>query len=286
MPSDVSRAAEPDQRAETIIGPRQGFSLPSLSLFVANRDLLYFLLKRDVTGRYKQTKLGLFWVVLQPAAAALVFSVFLGGIARVPSGADVPYPVFAITGLTLWIMFTMALARCSSSIVENMNIVSKVFFPRILLPVAAVLAPIVDFFLALAVAIVVMLIYGVAPSPRIVLVAVPLSLAITLAAGAGLWFAALNVKYRDVAAGVPVIIQLGLFITPIIYPASLVPADLQKIYALNPLVGIFELYRWTLFSGAASPGLALIYSTIVAVVLLVSGAAYFQRAQAEFADYI
>ena len=272
-PAEVLEESPPRAMAESVIEPVTGFSLPPPSIFSSNADLIYFLARRDVVARYKQTKFGLLWVVIQPALMAVVFSIFLGGIARVPTGDDVPYPVFAITGLTLWIAFTMVLTRSSTSVVDGIALVSKVFFPRILIPIASSLAPVVDFVLAFAVAVISMLIFGVIPSPRIILTPIPVGLTVLLAVGMGLWFSALNVRYRDVGTGVQVIVQLGLFVTPIIYPASLVPERLHYLYALNPLVGIFELYRWAVLPEAGGPGFAVVYSTLCTLVLLVTGAA-------------
>lgn len=283
----LDKARAPSAATEVrLIEPVRGFSIPGPRMLIRNADLLYFLGRRDVAVRYKQTAIGLLWVVIQPAILAVVFSVFLNGVAKVPSGAGVPYPVFAVTGLTLWIAFTMILSRTSNSVVESINLVSKVFFPRILIPIAATLAPLVDFVLAFFLSVVLMFLFGITPSPRIFLVFIPAAIMVGLALGTGLWFAALNVRYRDVAVAVPAIVQVGLFVTPIIYPANLVPDNLRNVYALNPLVGTFESFRYALFPGAATPGLTVVYSAIAAVVLLVTGAAYFQRAQANFADYI
>lgn len=284
--SDHATAPGAASTYERVIEPVRGFTLPSLRLFTGNADLIYFLARRDVAARYKQTAVGFLWVAIQPALMAVVFSLFLGGVAKVPSGDDVPYPVFAITGLTLWVAFTMVLTRASISVVESINLVSKVYFPRILIPTAASVAPIVDFVIAFMVALVVTLVYGEPLSPRVLLVPFAVALIVALALGAGLWASALNVRYHDVTVLVPFIVQVGLFVTPIIYPAKLVPSNFQALYALNPLVGVFEAYRWMLFPGAQAPGLALAYSTGMATLLLLTGAAYFQRAQAGFADYI
>jgi lipopolysaccharide transport system permease protein len=292
--SQTRRLARKEQRLsvsapgemQRVIEPVRGVMAPPIRHLAHYGDLLYFLARRDVAVRYKQTAVGIAWTVLQPVLFALIFSLFLGELAKVPSGNAVPYPVFAVTGLTLWIFFTSVLVRTSDSLVSSAGLLSKVYFPRLILPLAAALPPLVDFTLAFVVALITMVAFGVIPAPMVVLVLIPLLLALTLALGAGLWMSALNVRYRDVGLLVPVIIQAGLFVTPIIYPASLVPSGLRALYSINPLVGIFELYRWTIFTEAPFPVFSLVVSIAVAAALLLSGTMYFQRAEAAFADVV
>jgi lipopolysaccharide transport system permease protein len=250
------------------------------------RELIYFLARRDVSIRYKQSVIGVAWAVLQPILLASVFSVFLGLLAKVPSDYGVPYPVFAVAGLVLWIFFSLALSRAADSAVASGPLISKVWFPRIIIPVAAVLPPAMDFVIALVVVVGSMLIYGVTPSPLIVLVPLIVPLTLAIALGFGTWLAALNVKYRDVGVAVPFLIQVGLFVTPIIYPYSLVPSSVRGLYALNPMVGVLELYRWMLFPTAPFPGWLAVVPVVMAIAALAIGGWYFQRAERDFVDVI
>ena len=250
------------------------------------RELVYFLARRDVAIRYKQSAIGVAWAILQPVLLAVVFSVFLGLLAKVPSDYGVPYPVFAVAGLVLWLFFSQAIQRAADSAVSSGNLISKVWFPRIVIPVAAVLPPVMDFVIAFFVVLATMLIYGVTPSPAIVLMPLIIPLVLAPALGLGIWLAALNVRYRDVGVAVPFLIQVGLFITPIIYPYSLVPDNVRALYALNPMVGALELYRWMLFPNAPFPGWLIMVPVVVAAIALVSGCRYFQNAERTFADVI
>jgi lipopolysaccharide transport system permease protein len=250
------------------------------------RELIYFLARRDLTIRYKQSAVGVAWAVLQPVLLAVVFSVFLGLLAKVPSDYGVPYPVFAVAGLVVWMYFSLAVSRAAESAVTNANLISKVWFPRIVIPVAAVLPQTLDFAIAFVVVLGAMLIYGVSLSPGVLLVPLIVPLVLATALGFGIWLAALNVRYRDVGVAVPFTIQLGLFITPVIYPFSLVPQHLQPLYALNPAVGILELFRWMLFTEAPFPGWLLAVPLVVASIALLTGSRYFARAEREFADVI
>ncbi len=195
-----------------VITPASGFELPSLRELWASRDLIYLLMRRDVAIRYKQTAIGAAWAVLQPLLFAAVFSVFLGLYARVPSGSGVPYPVFALSGLVLWLYFSGSLVKISDSTVQSSTLITKVYFPRVIIPLSASAQPLVDFIVAFSVVIPVILAYGVVPSPRIVLLPALIVLTWLLALGIGLWLSALNVKYRDIAFVVPFAIQVGLFV--------------------------------------------------------------------------
>jgi lipopolysaccharide transport system permease protein len=250
------------------------------------RELVYFLARRDVSVRYKQSVIGVAWAVLQPVLLAVVFSVFLGLLAKVPSDFNVPYPVFAVAGLVLWIFFANAMSRASESAVLSSNLISKVWFPRIVIPVAAALPPTMDYAIALVVVLLSMLVYGVTPSVGILLLPLTVPLVLATALGFGVWLAALNVRYRDIGVAVPFVLQVGLFVTPIIYPYSLVPANVHGLYALNPMVGVLELYRWMLFPDAPFPGWLLAVPLVVAPIALLTGSRYFARAEREFADVI
>jgi lipopolysaccharide transport system permease protein len=250
------------------------------------RELIYFLARRDVSIRYKESVIGIAWAVLQPVLLAIVFSVFLGLLAKVPSDHGVPYPVFALAGLVLWMFFAEALARASNSAVVSGPLISKVWFPRIVIPVAAALPPTLDFIIAALVVIVGMLIYSVSPSPALLLLPLIVPLVLVTALGFGIWLAALNVRYRDVNVAVPFLLQVGLFVTPIIYPFALVPEAAKPFYALNPMVGVLELYRWMLFADAPFPGLVVLLPVIVVPVAVVAGSLYFALAEGDFADVI
>jgi lipopolysaccharide transport system permease protein len=269
-----------------VLTPPRGWTPPNLRELWEYRDLAYFLVRRDVSIRYRQTLIGTVWAILQPLLLAVVFSVFLGHFAKVPSGGGVPYPVFAVTGMAMWLYFSQAMQFASDSTVNSRELIGKVWFPRLLIPIAAVLPPAIDFVPAFIVALIVELLYGVVPPLQILLVPVLAVLTMFVALGIGLWLSALNVRYRDVRLVVPFVIMVGLFVTPIVYPFSVVPDSVQWAYALNPMVGVLEAYRWMLFPGYDWPGTLLLIPVATSVLLLVTGAMYFARAEREFADVI
>jgi len=281
-PAAPPRAIAPGR----VITPPSGWSLPNLRELWEFRDLAYLLVRRDVSIRYRQTLIGTVWAILQPLLLAVVFSVFLGHFAKVPSGGGVPYPVFALTGMAMWLYFSQAMSLSSESTVASRELISKVWFPRLVIPVAAVIPPAIDFLPAFGVAVIVMLAYGIVPPLQILLVPVLAVLTLTTALGVGLWLSALNVRYRDVRIVVPFLIQVGLFVTPIVYPFSLVPHSVQWLYALNPMVGVLEAYRWMIFPEAAWPGALLLIPIATSLLLLITGALYFTRAERDFADVI
>lgn len=272
--------------SERVITPPRGWSLPNVRELWEYRDLLYFLVRRDVSIRYRQTLIGTVWAILQPLLLAAVFSVFLGHYADVPSGAGVPYPVFAVTGMVMWLYFSQAMQFASDSTVASRELIGKVWFPRMIIPIAAVLPPAIDFVPAFGVAFVVMLIYGVVPPVQILLIPLLAVLTLTVALGIGLWLSALNVRYRDIRLAVPFLVLVGLFVTPIVYPFDVVPEAAKAFYALNPMVGVLETYRWMLFPDADWPGTLLLVPLATSVLLLISGAVYFSRAERDFADVI
>lgn len=269
-----------------VIEPQTGFALPSVRELWNERELVYFLGRREVSARYKQSVIGIFWVVLQPLLLAVVFSVFFGKLAKVPSEAGVPYPVFALSGMVLWLFFANALSKAAESVVANETLISKVYFPRMIIPLAAVSPPLVDFCIAFVIVVVAIFVYGLVPPIQIFLMPLLVALTLAVALGSGLWLSALNVRYRDVSAAIPFLILLGLFISPITYPFHIVPHDVRWIYAINPLVGILETYRWMLFPSAGWPGPIVFVPIVESALLLVSGAAYFQRSETAFADII
>jgi lipopolysaccharide transport system permease protein len=282
----TSVVASSDEHQVTVIDADVRAELVRPQTLWRYRELIYFLARRDVAIRYKESVIGIAWAVLQPVLLAVVFSVFLGLLAKVPSDHGIPYPVFALAGLVLWMFFAQALTRVSDSAVVSGPLISKVWFPRIVIPVAAALPPTLDFVIAAVVVIVSMLIYGVAPSPALFLLPLMVPLVLAVALGFGIWLAALNVRYRDVNVAVPFLVQVGLFITPIIYPFALVPDAAKPFYALNPMVGVLELYRWILFAEAPFPDLIALLPLVVVPVALVAGTMYFARAEGDFADVI
>lgn len=275
------------QRSERVIDAGRKVALPDLRELWDYRDLAYFLARRDVSIRYKQTAIGVVWGLLQPLALAGVFSVFLGLLAHVPSRAGIPYPLFALSGMVMWLYFTAALSRVSDSTVSSAELITKVYFPRMVIPLAAVVPPLIEFALAFVVVLGAMILYGHPPQLEILLVPAPVLLALATALGSGLWLSALHVRYRDVRLVVPFLVQVGLFVTPIVYPLSTIPRHLQPLYALNPVVGVLEIYRWCLFPGGGSPAWYVVAIPILAsVVLIGTGVLYFVRAEREFADLI
>ena len=272
--------------AVTVIEPPKRVSWPDWGELWARRELIYVLARRDVAIRYKQSLIGALWAVIQPLLLAAVFTVFFGVLADIDTGTAVPYPVFAILGMVTWLFFTSALSRVSQSTVGSAALISKVYFPRLVIPVSAVLAPVVDFVIGFVVALAVTLLYGVVPPLQVVLVPllIPLVLAVVLAFG--IWLAALNVKYRDIGNAVPFAILVGLFITPIIYPFSNVPEAYQTLYGLNPMVGVLELMRWMVLPDADFPALLVLITLVESALLLAAGTLYYGRAQRSFADVI
>jgi lipopolysaccharide transport system permease protein len=264
--------------------PVRGWSGVALREIWRYRELLFFFVWRDVKVRYKQTLLGAGWAVIQPVMTMVVFTVFFGNLAHVPSDG-LPYAVFSMIGLVPWTYFAAAMSASSTSLGAYQHIISKVYFPRLIIPLAAVIAPLVDFAIAFAVLVALMAWYGVIPGAAVVWLPVLMLLAVATAAAAGVWLSALNVRYRDVRYVVPFAVQLWLFATPVAYPASLVPPRWRAVYGLNPMAGVIEGFRWAL-GGGTPPGALTLVSAAVVAVLLVSGIAQFRRLEGTFADLI
>ena len=249
------------------------------------RELLYFLTWRDVKVRYKQTALGAAWAIIQPLFMMLVFSLFFGRLAKIPSDG-IPYPIFTFCALLPWQLFAHALTESSNSLVANERLITKVYFPRLVVPIAAVLGGLVDFAVAFAILLVMMLYYGIVPSWAIVTLPGFILLAVMTALGVGLWLSALNVKYRDVRYTINFLIQFWLFATPVAYPSSLVPEKWRALYGLNPMAGVVEGFRWALLGKTEAPGAMLWVSVAVVILILVGGLYYFRRMEQQFADVV
>jgi lipopolysaccharide transport system permease protein len=268
-----------------IIRPSKGWVPLRLKELWEYRELLYFLVWRDVKVRYKQTVLGAAWAIIQPFFTMVVFSIFFGHLAKIPSDG-LPYPIFAYCALLPWQLFSHALTESGNSLVGNQNLITKVYFPRLVIPLAAVLAGLVDFGVAFLVLLGMMAYYGMAPTMAVATLPLFILLAIATALAVGLWLSALNVQYRDVRYTIPFLAQFWLFVTPIAYPSSLVPEGWRVLYGLNPMAGVVEGFRWALLGTANAPGPMLAVSVAVVVALLVGGLYYFRRMEKTFADVV
>jgi len=249
------------------------------------RELLYFLVWRDINVRYKQTVFGVAWAIIQPFFAMVVFSLFFGRLAKMPSDG-VPYPVFAYAALLPWTFFANGLTQISNSLVRDINLVTKVYLPRLVIPFAAALGGLVDFALAFIVLLGMMVAYRIPPTINMVFLPFLLLLALATSIGVGLWLSALNVQFRDVRFVVPFLIQAWLFATPVVYPSSLLPARWRLLYGLNPMAGVVEGFRWALLGTHTRPGPMIIVSALTVLVLLTTGAFYFRRVESKFADVV
>lgn len=247
------------------------------------RELLYFLIWRDIKVRYKQTAIGIAWVLLQPLAMMLVFTLFFGKLARLPS-EGVPYPLFALAGLLPWQLFSRAVTESSNSLVLEQRLISKIFFPRLLIPTAATLAALVDFSVSLSFLLFLSLAFGFTPGLQISLLPFLVLIMIMTALGISYWLSALNVEYRDVMYTIPFINQIWMFLTPIVYPSSLIPDAWQTPYSLNPMVGVVEGFRWCLLGTGDGLSPMLLASATVSVLLFTSGLIWFRRLERTFVD--
>jgi lipopolysaccharide transport system permease protein len=249
------------------------------------RELLYFFVWRDLKVRYKQTAIGAAWALLQPLMTMVIFSVVFGRFAKIPSDGF-PYPIFAYAALLPWYYFAQAVNNCAVSLVGDAGLVRKVYFPRLILPLAAVLRPIVDMLLSLLILLGMMVWFGIVPTWRLFLLPLFLLQATLTALGAGLWLTALNVRYRDVGYTIPFLVQAWMFASPVVYSLNLVPAEWRLLYSLNPMVGVIEGFRWALL-GTASPAMGPIFMSLGAVLSLVfGGILFFNRMERSFADVI
>lgn len=269
----------------TRIEPSRGWVSLKLRELWEYRELLYFLTWRDLKVRYKQTVLGIAWAVLQPLLTMVVFSLFFGRLAKIPSDG-VPYPIFSFAALVPWTFFAYGLSQSANSLVTASNLIKKVYFPRLCIPIATVLSGVVDFALAFIVLLGMMLLYGIVPTIYTLWLPFFLILALITSLGVGFWLSAMNVQFRDVRYVVPFLTQFWLFATPIAYPSSLLSEPWRTVYGINPMVGVVEGFRWALLGTDTAPGPIVVVSTLAAVLLFVSGAFYFRRMEKTFADVV
>lgn len=285
MPSAGDGLRLPDKAPVIVIRPSRGWVSLRLRALWEYRELLYFLVWRDVKVRYKQTVLGAAWAIIQPFFTMVVFSLFFGKLAKMPSDG-IPYPIFSYAALVPWTFFASGLSQSSNSLVGSANLITKVYFPRLVMPISSVISGTVDFVLAFIVLLGMMLFYGIVPTINVIWLPLLLLLALVAALGVGLWLSAMNVQFRDVRYVVPFLTQFWLFATPIAYPSSLLSEPWRTLYGLNPMVGVVEGFRWALLGTNTAPGLVVIASSLAALFLLVSGAFYFRRMEKTFADVV
>jgi lipopolysaccharide transport system permease protein len=268
-----------------VIGPDTGWPSLRLREIWEYRELLYFLIWRDIKVRYKQTALGAAWAVIQPFFTMVVFSVFFGRLARIPS-EGVPYPVFAYCALVPWSYFANALTMGSNSLVDHGRLITKVYFPRLLVPAASVIAGLLDLAISFTVLLGMLVVYGITPTIALLTLPLFVLLATLTAFAVSLWLSALNVQYRDIRYTLPFLVQFWLFATPVAYPSSLVDERWRALYGLNPMAGVVEGFRWALLGRPSAPGAMILVSTATVLAVLVGGLFYFRRMEKSFADVV
>jgi lipopolysaccharide transport system permease protein len=278
-------AAQTQHAASLLIEPTRGWVSLGLGELWRYRELIYFFIWRDIKVRYKQTILGGAWAIIQPFFTMLIFSIFFGRLAKIPSDS-VPYPIFTYTALVPWQFFANGITQSSTSLVSGSNLVTKVYFPRLALPVSKVLSGVVDFMLAFVMLIGMMLYYHIAPTAHVLWLPFFFLLALTTSLGVSAWFSAMHVQFRDVQYAVPFLVQVWMFATPVAYPSSLLPEPWRTVYGINPMVGVVEGFRWALLGTKTAPGPMVFVSSLVSIALLVGGVFYFRRLEKTFADVV
>lgn len=284
-PKTTSEQMEDTFQIISIIEPKKGWIPLDFKEIWKYRELLYFLTKRDIKVRYKQTVLGGLWAIIQPLFSMLVFTLFFGKLAKVPSDG-IPYPIFVYAGLLPWTYFANALSASGNSLVGSQNLVTKVYFPRLIIPASASLAGLLDFFIAMLVLGVLMIYYQFLPGMGIVIFPALVGLTFLCAVGVGLWLSALNVAYRDIRYAIPFLIQIWMFVSPVIYPVSMVNEKYQWLLALNPMGGVIKAYRASLLGHQAIDWFLLSVSTAIIIFLFLSGIYYFRNMEKTFADFV
>ncbi len=282
FPGSAPAAAE---TSVTVIRPSAGWVPLDLTELWAYRELLYFLTWRDIKVRYKQTALGAAWAILQPVLTMVVFTVVFGKLAKIPSDG-LPYPVFSFCALLPWQLFSYALSQASNSLVGSQNLITKVYFPRLIIPLSSVLAGLVDFAIAFVILLALMAGYGVRPGWQVVFLPLFVLFAMVAALAVGLWLSALNVEYRDVRYTIPFLTQFWLYASPVAYSSTLVPARWRVLFGLNPMAGVIDGFRWALTGRTSAPGPMTIVSAVVVLALLAGGLYYFRRMEKTFADVV
>ncbi len=267
------------------IEPSSPWRFLDLSEIWAYRELVFFLTWRDIKVRYKQTAIGVLWAVIQPLAMMLVFSLFFGKLAKIPS-EGVPYPVFAFAALLPWQLFSRAITDSSNSLVTDQRLITRVYFPRIIVPTSSIVGAVVDFGVAMLVFVAVMLFYGFVPSANIVFLPVFLVMMMITALGVGYWLSALNIEYRDVAYALPFLAQIWMFLSPVVYPSSMVPEKYRILYGLNPMAGVVDGFRWSFLGVGPGPSPMLAVSLVISLILFFSGIIWFRRREGTFADTV
>jgi len=267
-----------------VIRPSRGWSSINLKEIWDYRELLYFLVWREIKVRYKQTLLGAAWAIIQPLSMMIVFTLFFGKFVKVPH-SNVPYPLFSYSALLPWMLFSEGLGRSAQSVIVDGRIINKVYFPRLILPVSGVITPLVDFVFAFAVFLGIMFYYGVVPDARIIFLPLFVGLALITSMAAGFWLSAINVQYRDVRYTIPFLTQLWFFASPVVYSSASMPKSWQFFYSLNPMVGVIEGFRWVLL-GTEPPGHMIVASTAITLIVLILGAFYYRKTEKTFADVV
>ena len=280
-----SMAARGATSPMVVVQPSKGLFHLDLQPVWEYRELLYFLVWRDIKVRYKQTAIGAAWAICQPLLTMMIFAVIFGRFAKIPSD-NVPYPIFAFAGLLPWTYFSQSIARSGMSLVSDANLIRKIYFPRLIIPAAAVVAPLVDFILSFLILLVMMAWYRVTPGWATATLPLFMGLAVAAACGVSLWLSALNVRYRDVGHAIPFLVQFWMYASPIVYPVSLIPERWRTLYSLNPMVGVVEGFRWGLLSKANPDFQAIGVGCAVTVVMLASGLVFFKRMERVFADIV
>jgi lipopolysaccharide transport system permease protein len=285
MKDGIAQNLPAGSQSVTLIRPTKGWVGLDLRELWEYHELLYFLTWRDVKVRYKQTILGAAWAIIQPFFTMVVFSLFFGKLAKIPSDS-IPYPIFSYAALVPWSFFANGLNNASNSLVGSANLIKKVYFPRLVVPLSSVLGGAVDFVLAFIVLLGMMLYYDMTPTRNVVWLPLLFVLALVTALGVGLWLTAMNVQFRDVRYAVPFLVNAWMFATPIAYPSSLLSEPWRTLYGLNPMAGVVEGFRWALLGTETAPGPILFVSTFTAIALLVGGAFYFRKMEETFADVV
>ncbi len=275
----------PQVRTRIVVQPSKGFIRLDLRPVWQYRELLYFLVWRDIKVRYKQTAIGAAWAICQPLLTMMIFAVIFGRFAKIPSD-NVPYPIFAFAGLLPWMYFSQSISRSGMSIVSDANLIRKIYFPRLIIPASAVVAPLVDFALSFLILLVMMAWYRVTPNWAITTLPLFMCLAVCAALGVSFWLSALNVRYRDVGHAIPFLAQFWMYASPIVYPVSLIPQHWRFLYSVNPMVAVVEGFRWGLLAKESPEFSVILIGTSMALLLFLSGLVFFKRMERRFADIV